>query len=223
MAVIACVLDDSDLRARLARIAAMRPATTVVESECHPDVVQAALAGKELTAVVFCQMAFPRFLEMRQAVLRCGTGGNKPRIIVAREQVDSAFVYRALSFGVDDIIDIARDDEHVAEAIDVVLSGRRRAFELYLVGEVDAQVDITLLRIDYADEVDRRIVPMIVAGYTDREIADVLHFSHQAVRNRISRILMRSGIRNRTQLASTFLLGRLEVFLHGQPEDDAQP
>jgi FixJ family two-component response regulator len=94
---------------------------------------------------------------------------------------------------------------------------------LYLVGEVDAQVDITLLRIDYADEVDHRIVPMIVAGYTDREIADVLHFSHQAVRNRISRILMRSGIRNRTQLASTFLLGRLEVFLHGQPEDETQP
>jgi DNA-binding NarL/FixJ family response regulator len=64
---------------------------------------------------------------------------------------------------------------------------------------------------------------MIVAGYTDREIADVLHFSHQAVRNRISRLLMRSGIRNRTQLASTFLLGRLSIALDQEPEGKVQP
>ena len=136
--------------------------------------------------------------------------GREPRIVIAAPNVDSAYVYRAFSFGANDVIDISRNDGHVAESLNAALSGGRPAYAAYLVGEVDTQGDVTSLRIDYADEVDRRIVPMIVAGYTDREIADILHFSHQAVRNRISRLLMRSGIRNRTQLASAFLVGRLE-------------
>ncbi len=131
-------------------------------------------------------------------------------MVIAAQNVDSAFVYGAFSFGADDVIDISRNDSHVARVIDMALSGGRSAYTEYLVGEVDAQGDVTSLRIDYSDETDRRIVPMIVGGYTDREIADILHFSHQAVRNRISRLLMRSGIRNRTQLASAFLVGRLE-------------
>ena len=168
-------------------------------------------------------MAFARFLEMREAIYEHGPTDKKVTIIVAAQNVDSAFVYRARSFGVDDVIDLAQDDDHVAKAMGIALSGSRQACELHLVGDVDEQTDITSLRIDYADEVDRQIVPMIVAGYTDREIADVLHFSHQAVRNRISRLLLRSGIRNRTQLASTFLLGRLSAALSQEPEGEVQP
>ena len=223
MAVIACVLDDTDLRARLARLVEMRPETTVLESECNPLSVHESLGGRHIDAAVVGPMAFARFLEMREAIYEHGPTDKKVTIIVAAQNVDSAFVYRARSFGVDDVIDIGRDDDHVAGALEIALLGPRRAYELYLVGEVDEQVDITLLRIDYADEVDRRIVPMIVAGYTDREIADVLHFSHQAVRNRISRLLMRSGIRNRTQLASTFLLERLSIALDQEPEGEVQP
>lgn len=223
MAVIACVLDDTDLRARLARLVATRPATTVVESECDPDSVQRSLNGKVLTAAVFCPMTFPRFLEMRRVIYACGATVVKPRIVIAQQCLDSAYVYRALAFGADDIVDIGRDDDHVVKAFDIVLSGRRRAYEWYLVPAVDVQVDITLLSIDYADDIDRQIVPMVVAGYTDREIADVLYFSHQAVRNRISRLLMRSGIRNRTQLASTFLFGRLSIAPPQEPEGKVEP
>ena len=222
MAVIACAFDDSDLRARLVRIVATQPERTVIESECEPLAIHESLSGRQVDAAVVGPMAFARFLEVREAIYEHGPTDRKATIIVAAQNVDSAFVYRARSFGVDDVIDIGRDDGHIAEAIDIALSGCRRVYELYLVGEVDEQIDITLLRIDYADEVDRRIVPMIVAGYTDREIGDVLHFSHQAVRNRISRILMRSGIRNRTQLASTFLLGRLGIAPDQTPEGEVQ-
>jgi DNA-binding NarL/FixJ family response regulator len=223
MAVIACVLDDSDLRDRLVRLIEMRPATTVLESECDPPSIHESLSGRQVDAAFVGAMAFARFLEMREAIYEHGSTDKKVTIVVAVQNVDSAFVYRARSFGADDVIDIGRDAGHVAEAIEIALLGSRRAYELYLVGEVDEQIDITSLRIDYADEVDRRIVPLVVAGYTDREIADVLHFSHQAVRNRISRILMRSGIRNRTQLASTFLLGRLSSALDQEPEGEVQP
>lgn len=188
----------------------MRPGTTVVESDCSPAAVRTALAGTQITAALLCPLALPRFLEMRVALNVSSGIGREPRIVIAAPNVDSAYVYRAFSFGANDVIDISRNDGHVAESLNAALSGGRPAYAAYLVGEVDTQGDVTSLRIDYADEVDRRIVPMIVAGYTDREIADILHFSHQAVRNRISRLLMRSGIRNRTQLASAFLVGRLE-------------
>lgn len=210
MAVVACVIDDVDLRTRLARIVSMRPGTTVVESDCSPAAVRTALAGTQITAALLCPLALPRFLEMRVALNVSSGIGREPRIVIAAPNVDSAYVYRAFSFGANDVIDISRNDGHVAESLNAALSGGRPAYAAYLVGEVDTQGDVTSLRIDYADEVDRRIVPMIVAGYTDREIADILHFSHQAVRNRISRLLMRSGIRNRTQLASAFLVGRLD-------------
>lgn len=210
MAVIACVIDDVDLRTRLARIVSRRPDTTVVESDCSPAAARTALAETQITAALLCPLALPRFLEIRGALHAFGDTGCEPRMVIAAQNVDSAFVYGAFSFGADDVIDISRNDSHVARVIDMALSGGRSAYTEYLVGEVDAQGDVTSLRIDYSDETDRRIVPMIVGGYTDREIADILHFSHQAVRNRISRLLMRSGIRNRTQLASAFLVGRLE-------------
>lgn len=210
MAVVACVIDDVDLRTRLARIVSMRPRTSAIESDCSPDAARTALAGMQITVALLCPLALPRFLEMRAALNAFSVSGRKPRMVIAAPNVDSALVYGAFSFGVDDVIDISRSDGHVAESINTALSGGRPACAAYLVGEVDAQGDVTTLCIDYADEADRRIVPMIVAGYTDREIADILHFSHQAVRNRISRLLMRSGIRNRTQLASAFLIGRLE-------------
>ncbi|NBP54571.1 MAG: hypothetical protein EBU67_09885 [Actinobacteria bacterium] len=194
MAVIACVLGDSDLRARLVRIVGMRAEANVIECECEPQSIHESLGGRQVDAAVVGPIAFARFLEMREAIYEHGS-----------------------------VIDMGHDDDHVAEALEIALSGSRRAYELYLVGEVDEQIDITSLRIDYADDVDRLIVPMIVAGYTDREIGDVLHFSHQAVRNRISRMLLRSGIRNRTQLASTFLLSRLTIDLEQRRKSEDQP
>lgn len=223
MAVVAFVLDERDVRARLTRIIAMLPGTTVIESECDPLPIHESLSGRHVDAAVVGPMAFSRFLEIREAINEHGGIHKKITIIVVANNVDSAFVYRARAFGADDIVDIGRDDDHVAEAFGTALSGRQRAYELYLVGKVDEQIDITTLRINYTDEVDHRIVPMIVAGYTDREIAEVLHFSHQAVRNRISRILLRSGIRNRTQLASTFLLARLTAAPDQGPEGEVQP
>jgi DNA-binding CsgD family transcriptional regulator len=51
------------------------------------------------------------------------------------------------------------------------------------------------------DSVERRIVAYITMGLTDREIAEKIHFSSQTVRNRVSRLLVRFHVCNRTQLA----------------------
>lgn len=116
MAVVACVIDDVDLRTRLARIVSMRPGTTVVESDCSPAAVRTALAGTQITAALLCPLALPRFLEMRVALNVSSGIGREPRIVIAAPNVDSAYVYRAFSFGANDVIDISRNDGHVAES-----------------------------------------------------------------------------------------------------------
>lgn len=55
------------------------------------------------------------------------------------------------------------------------------------------------------DEVDRLIIGGVVAGLTDIEIAEQIHYNVQSVRNRVSRVLHRSGFRNRTELAVKML------------------
>jgi DNA-binding CsgD family transcriptional regulator len=51
------------------------------------------------------------------------------------------------------------------------------------------------------DDFDRQILGLVCVGMQDADIACVVHLSTQTVKNRISAMLDRSGLRNRTQLA----------------------
>lgn len=53
------------------------------------------------------------------------------------------------------------------------------------------------------DRTDRQIIDMIVTGSTNREIADRLCLALGTVRNRVSSIFGKIGVRNRTELAMT--------------------
>ena len=51
------------------------------------------------------------------------------------------------------------------------------------------------------DDIDRRIAAYITMGMSDRDIGAKVFLSSQTVRNRVSRMLERSQVQNRTQLA----------------------
>ncbi len=51
------------------------------------------------------------------------------------------------------------------------------------------------------DDIDRRIIAYITMGMSDRDIGAKIFLSSQTVRNRVSRMLDRSHVNNRTQLA----------------------
>jgi len=55
------------------------------------------------------------------------------------------------------------------------------------------------------DETDRRILVLLTQGMSDSDIAEKIHYGVQSVRNRVSRMLHRSGFRNRTELAVKML------------------
>lgn len=51
------------------------------------------------------------------------------------------------------------------------------------------------------DATDRKMLELLTRGYTDRQIASEVYLSLQTVRNRMSRLLQRFRLDNRTQLA----------------------
>jgi len=51
------------------------------------------------------------------------------------------------------------------------------------------------------DQIDRRILAYVTMGLSDRDISAKIFLSPQTVRNRVSRLLQRFGVHNRTQLA----------------------
>ena len=60
------------------------------------------------------------------------------------------------------------------------------------------------------DATDRKMLELLTKGYTDRQIASEVFLSLQTVRNRMSRLLQKFHLDNRTQLA--LHIERLHVF-----------
>jgi DNA-binding NarL/FixJ family response regulator len=60
------------------------------------------------------------------------------------------------------------------------------------------------------DATDRKMLELLTRGYTDRQIASEVYLSLQTVRNRMSRLLQKFHLDNRTQLA--LHIDRLRVF-----------
>lgn len=67
--------------------------------------------------------------------------------------------------------------------------------------ELDDNEILLAFSVVYLDRIDYSIGSRVAQGMTDAEIASALGFALQTVRNRLHRILDRSRLRNRTELA----------------------
>jgi len=155
-------------------------------------------------------MLFDRWLTLRKLLKEHSPATRQPRLVLLCDELDAWFVYRVMAHGISDVIDLRLPGRELEAAIRLVVEGRDRACTDHLIAEVDIVPVVSDVGIVYADDMDRRIVALVAAGYTDREISHVVNYSYQSVRNRISRILLNSGIRNRTQLAVQHIFERLE-------------
>lgn len=211
------------------------PATNVVlcvsKNEQHRDLVASFSARTDDTDVFFagtevgevassCREVAPRVILFSRIPLitwfrvlpvleSVYAGSPLPKLVLISENIDSAYVYRVLSYGFDDIVDCQSANVSFDDSLRAALDPNDMACSPQLVEGVDLLGDFRSKPIVYADLVDYRIAGMVAAGYTDREIAEVVHYSYQVVRNRISAMLFRSGLRNRTHLAFRYLAEKL--------------
>ncbi|MEU4424229.1 response regulator transcription factor [Actinoplanes sp. NPDC024001] len=108
--------------------------------------------------------------------LRAGTGGYLLKDLPPRELVQAVRLARA---GV---------DQHDSAALRRLVTALDRAAP-----QRPARIDLT--------EREQAVLRLVAVGATNREIATRLHLSEGTVKNHVSRILERLGLRDRTQAA----------------------
>ena len=122
-------------------------------------------------------------------------------------EVTRGIVVECIAAGMDAVISINQTPvEMVAQLVNVVAGRMHLAnhpFAAHVIGELEEPS--AFKTIAYHDAADIEIVRLVAAGLSDKEISQLVNYSGQTVRNRISRILQDSHIANRTQLATAFL------------------
>jgi DNA-binding NarL/FixJ family response regulator len=134
-----------------------------------------------------------------------GPRGSELRRIMLAPGVPNSLLVQAAQAGLDDVVDLSGDVDSLLKDLRDSLAGRRTLGTHPLWRTVTPPRDVNTIASPYRDTIDHEIVSMIAVGLTDDEIAKGVYLSCQTVRNRISRMLERSGARNRTHLASVFI------------------
>lgn len=133
--------------------------------------------------------------------IQAGRNGAPRRIVLAPHTPNSLIIQTAQA-GMDDVIDMSATADVLLAVLRDSLSGKRTVMSHPIWRSIASPRDVHTIASPYRDTIDREIVSMIAAGLTDEEISHGVYLSCQTVRNRISRMLERSGARNRTHLAS---------------------
>lgn len=210
MGTIAFATENPEARERLRSVIGPVSDIELVITGTDEASIQEALTSHNVRALCVEPMTFDQWLMMRKLLKNQSSESPQPRLVLLCSEPDAWYVYLVMAHGVSDVVDFRLPDQELETAIQVVIEGTDRVCS----GLIDPQVDVVPVISDvgivYADDIDRRIVSLVAAGYTDREIALIVNYSYQSVRNRISRILFNSGIRNRTQLAVQRFFEHLE-------------
>lgn len=134
-------------------------------------------------------------------------GDERHKKVVVAADVTPATVAECIVAGMDAIISINQSPaEMVGQLVDIIAGRMHLGNHPFAAQLLDRVEDPPAFRIiAYHDAADIEIVRLVAAGLSDKEISNLVHYSGQTVRNRISRILQDSNIANRTQLAMVFL------------------
>lgn len=161
---------------------------------CRPDVVIVDQSWLDVAPLL------ERALELSGFSPSCGLGAT---------DTSDALKIRASRRGFVDIVDLGRPIGEVFEHIRQIRDGGSRLREDRLWVSVERLSPATNFAEVTSDSIDREIVELLSVGLSDREIASGVHLSLQAVRNRVSGMLERSGCLNRTQMGWLFSTHRL--------------
>lgn len=217
MATLVCAIDDRALATRIASVMDGQVGIDTVVIGTDPWVISKFAASRRIDCFCLSPMSPAELLRIRRALLASPAQSTPVRTALLVEHCDAALVYHALGYGIDDVVDLSLPDAQLRTGLTIFASGVDRACESFVVSAVSVPHPVMHGLIDYADGADRQIVTLISIGYTDREIAEILHYSHQVIRNRVSQIMLRSGIRNRTQLSARHTFESIEGGSRGQP------
>jgi DNA-binding NarL/FixJ family response regulator len=192
----------------------VRSLATILSAETDVDVVGTGTTGDQAVelyralspdvALLDIQMPGRDGLSAAEEILRGDPGA---RVVFLTTFSDDDYIVRALRLGARGYL-IKQDVATIAPALRSVMAGQS-----VLEGEVLARATRLsshgTTAADGRDEAalaaltqrEREVVRAIADGMTNAEVADALFMSEGTVRNHISSILAKLGLRNRTQIA----------------------
>ena len=217
MVTLACVISDADLAERIASVMKSESDAHTLVVGTDSTTVSRLAASRRIDALCFLPMSPAELLRVRQIFVKSHAEETPVRTALLVQHSDAALVYHALGYGIDDVVTLSESDEGLRADLTTFATGSARVCEPLIAAAVPVPHPIIQGVIDYADAVDRQIVTLVSIGYADREIAEILHYSNQVIRNRVSHIMLRSGIRNRTQLSARHTFEAIESGFRGRP------
>lgn len=114
------------------------------------------------------------------------------------------FTSRAQLFGFADVIDTTQSTRWVIDELRRVVRDGPTVGGATVWTLESPYYAVSLLCPHCRDDRDVDILRFIVDGHTDSRIAEMMNLNAQTIRNRVSNMLLESGMSNRTQLAIDF-------------------
>ena len=117
------------------------------------------------------------------------------KILIITSMPEASYLAKAKEYGCEGLWYKKDDEQEFLSAIHKVLDGEKAFPE---------QSPRILLGLCYSDELTAReieVLRQVTGGYTNEEIADELCISVNTVRNHVASLLLKTGFRNRIELA----------------------
>lgn len=134
-----------------------------------------------------------------------GAGCRVDRVVVGSDQITDVMKVQAMRGGFFDLVDTSRPTEGVRHRLEAVHHVRSSLADDRLWATVAKPTAIGNLVLVPHDAIDVEILESVALGLMNDDIASVVHVAPQTVRNRMSGMLQRSGMSNRTEMAFTYL------------------
>ncbi len=124
------------------------------------------------------------------------------RMVMLAPTGDRSAVLRAISMGVHGFLQLDVEEEMILSAVRSVGHGERlfdpRIAEALLEGRNPAPL---LDRMRFLTGQERLVLELLAQGMPNREIGERAHLAEKTVRNYVSGVLLKLGLRNRTEAA----------------------
>lgn len=180
--------------------------TVLATGENGPEAVRLYDEYKPDILLMDIQMGGGSGLDAGEEILR-----NHPeaRILFLTTFSDDEYILKALKIGSKGYL-IKQDIASIAPALKAVMSGQSVFGNEVMtrLPELMKQKKGTDLSAYSMGEREKELVRLVAEGLSNREIADTMYLSEGTVRNYLSAVLEKLGLRDRTQLAVFYLRGK---------------